>query len=68
VNRSQEEIFKVILYLLVVLAVLFGLAALIAWLFVWVARGFGYEIPFWPVVGSVFLFWLVVNCLRRIFK
>lgn len=65
---KNEEIFTLVLALIIALCLVASVNAGIAFLVVVVAWGFGLEgVPFWPVFGSLFILQFVAMILRGIF-
>ncbi len=63
-DLTDQEIWIVLLALLVVFVAILGVNVAVAYFAVWVLWGFGVEVSFWPVFGSLILFQLLTSLLR----
>jgi uncharacterized RDD family membrane protein YckC len=62
----ENAITVALIVCLALVSIVFGLAVWLGltWIICLVVGGFGWEIPFWPTFGAIFLVTLLVNWLR----
>lgn len=63
---KDSEIAIVFIATLLVIGLLVGFNLAITFLAVWVAWGFGYELPFFPTLGGIILLQVIGATLRGV--